>query len=134
MKIIVCVDNKGGVMFNRRRQSQDRVLREHILEMTSGHALWMNSYSAKMFGDHSGIIVTEDFLDRASEDDFCFIEDVSITGKEHTVKEIILFRWNRTYPADVHFNIPAEPEYKLTETCDFAGSYHEKITKEVYVI
>ena len=74
MKIIVCVDNKGGVMFNRRRQSQDRVLREHILEMTSGHALWMNSYSAKMFGDHSGIIVTEDFLDRASEDDFCFME------------------------------------------------------------
>lgn len=32
MIAIVCVDDKSGTMFNRRRQSQDRVLREAILE------------------------------------------------------------------------------------------------------
>lgn len=132
MKIIVCVDDKGGVMFNHRRQSQDRVLREHILEMASGQTLWMNSYSAKMFGNLPSIAVAEDFLDRADEDDFCFVENIPITGYEYAAKEIILFRWNRTYPADSYFNFPAEPEYKLTETCDFTGFSHEKITKEVY--
>ena len=40
MKVIVCVDDKGGVMFNHRRQSQDRVLRERILGMTAGQTLW----------------------------------------------------------------------------------------------
>lgn len=132
MKVIVCVDDKGGVMFNRRRQSQDRVLRERILEMTAGRTLWMNSYSAKMFGNLPSIAVAEDFLDRADEDDFCFVENISITGHEYAVKEIILFKWNRAYPADTYFSFPVEPEYKLTETCDFTGSSHEKITKEVY--
>ena len=134
MKIIVCVDDKGGVMFNHRRQSQDRVLREHILEMTAGRTLWMNSYSAKMFGNLPSIAVAEDFLDRSGEDDFCFVENISIAGHEYAVKEIILFKWNRTYPADTYFRFPGEPKYKLTDTCDFAGSSHEKITKEVYAL
>ena len=41
MKIIVCVDNQNGMMFNHRRQSQDRVLRKRILELTGGEKLWM---------------------------------------------------------------------------------------------
>ena len=36
MKIIVCVDNQNGMMFNHRRQSQDRVLRKRIMELTGG--------------------------------------------------------------------------------------------------
>ena len=134
MKVIVCVDDKGGVMFNHRRQSQDRILRERILEMTAGRTLWMNSYSAKMFGNLPSIAVAEDFLDRSGEDDFCFVENISIAGHEYAVKEIILFKWNRTYPADTYFRFPGEPKYKLTDTCDFAGSSHEKITKEVYAL
>ena len=134
MKVIVCVDDKGGVMFNHRRQSQDRILRERILEMTAGRTLWMNSYSAKMFGNLPSIAVAEDFLDRADESDFCFVENISIAGHEYAVKEIILYKWNRTYPADTYFRFPGEPKYKLTDTCDFAGSSHEKITKEVYAL
>ena len=49
MKIIVCVDNQNGMMFNHRRQSQDRVLRKRILELTGGEKLWMNAYSQKQF-------------------------------------------------------------------------------------
>lgn len=49
MKIIVCVDNQNGMMFNHRRQSQDRVLRKRILELTGGKKLWMNAYSQKQF-------------------------------------------------------------------------------------
>lgn len=49
MKIIVCVDNQNGMMFNHRRQSQDRVLKKRILELTGGKKLWMNAYSQKQF-------------------------------------------------------------------------------------
>ena len=31
MIVMVCVDDKNGMMFNKRRQSQDRVLRQHML-------------------------------------------------------------------------------------------------------
>lgn len=31
MKLILCVDDKGGLAFNHRRQSRDRVLNERIL-------------------------------------------------------------------------------------------------------
>ena len=37
--VIACFDDTGGMMFNRRRQSQDRVLRERIVEMTGDASL-----------------------------------------------------------------------------------------------
>ena len=132
MKIIVCVDDNLGVMFNHRRQSQDRVLREKVLEMAAGRPLWMNSYSAKVFGTLPDISVAEDFLDKAQEGDFCFVEETPIAGYEQSIEEIILFKWNRVYQADVHFGFPDQNKFKLIETCDFAGSSHEKITMEVY--
>ena len=49
MNIIVCVDKNNGMSFCGKRQSQDRVLRERVLEMTNGSRLLMNSYSAKQF-------------------------------------------------------------------------------------
>lgn len=30
MIVITCLDQKNGMMFNHRRQSQDSVLREHV--------------------------------------------------------------------------------------------------------
>ena len=51
MIIISCVDDDMGMMFNHRRQSQDRVLRERVLEATKGKKLWMNHYSAKQFSE-----------------------------------------------------------------------------------
>ena len=33
MRVIVCVDDNGGMLFNHRRQSRDRVLCERVLQM-----------------------------------------------------------------------------------------------------
>ena len=62
MIIMVCVDDHNGMMFNKRRQSQDRTLRQHMLELTNGKKLWMNAYSMGQFPDEaaSRIQVTED--------------------------------------------------------------------------
>lgn len=88
MKVIVCVDDGNGMLFNKRRQSQDRVLRDDVQKMTSGQKLWMNAYSARQFqeGSQTGenvtgvsetaaLIVAEDFLRQAGENDFCFVEN-----------------------------------------------------------
>ena len=49
MILIVAVDEDKGMMFNRRRQSKDRVLRERILSLAKGGKLWMNAYTRRQF-------------------------------------------------------------------------------------
>lgn len=141
MNLIVCVDDKNGMMFHNRRQSQDRVLREKIVSETANSRLWMNSYSHRQFSlapasnaaPSSHISIDEDFLQKASSGDYCFVEDQSVASYESIIDEIILYKWNRSYPADRYFDIPLkENGWNLTATEDFAGSSHEKITKEVY--
>lgn len=133
MIVMLCVDDKYGMMFNCRRQSQDRVLREKVQKLVSGKPLWMNAYSKKQFEDSPNICVSEIYLDQAAEGEYCFVEDQDITPYEEHIEKIILFRWNRTYPADVYFNFEwLSSEWILQETEEFEGSSHEKITKEVY--
>lgn len=131
MRLVVCVDDRGGMSFGGRRQSQDRVLRARIVESAKGRRLWMNAYSAKQFSEFDGLFVDESFLRRAEEEDVCFQElgDVDLRG----VSRLTVYRWNRHYPSDKTF--PCDPEacgFRRVSTVEFAGSSHEKITEDVY--
>lgn len=65
MILITCVDDAGGLLFNNRRQSQDRILRKEILAQVSGQKLWMDAYTAALFeGENASIEVAEDFLQK----------------------------------------------------------------------
>lgn len=133
MILIVCIDDRGGMLFNHRRQSQDRLLREDLLREAAGACLLMNAYSAKQFGPDERITITEDCLARAGEGDCCFVEDLDPLAYAEKIEKVIVYRWNRTYPADFHFKIPLQdPGWKLRCTTEFSGSSHEKITKDVY--
>ncbi len=127
MKLIVCLDDKNGMLFNNRRQSRDKVLIENMLEFCKGEQLYTNEYSAKLFPENSVKICEkpEDI-----EKGYFFAEN--IFPNEENFEEIIVYKWNRVYPADVRFNIDLE-NWILTETVDFEGSSHEKITREIYV-
>lgn len=132
MILIVCVDNKNGMLFNRRRQSQDRMLRVRILEMTARSRLWMNAYSAKQFDESAPqITVAEDFLSRAASGEYCFLENTDPSPCLDRLEQVILYRWNRDYPADVRFTLDLSG-FRLRQRVDFAGSSHEKITEEIY--
>lgn len=132
MNLIACVDDKMGMLFNKRRQSLDRVLRARVLELCAGKKLWMNIYSRKQFDDNTeGITVAEDFLDKAGSDDYCFAETISPAAYENKINRIILYKWNRVYPADLYFDIDLK-NWRLTASTDFAGSSHDKITEEIY--
>ena len=50
MKIIVCVDNEYGMMFNNRRQSRDREVIHDIIHNIEG-VLWIGEYSKELFVD-----------------------------------------------------------------------------------
>lgn len=135
MKIIACVDDNYGLMFNKRRQSRDRIVTDHILQDSIGRYLYMDEYSAQLFveADHSRIIVKPDFLECAGPGDYCFVEDSPLLPFESKIDRIILYRWNRKYPADLYFDIPlTEHGWRLTDSIDFPGNSHEKITREVY--
>ncbi len=135
MMIIAAVDDRNGMMFHHRRQSQDRVLRQRVLALTADSRLWMNHYTKKQFSESDApqINVDERFLSEAAPGEYCFVEDVAAAPYEKWVEKIILFKWNRKYPGDFYFDIDVHGNgWRLTSTEEFRGSSHDKITMEVY--
>ena len=136
MILIAAADDSYGMMFNHRRQSQDRVLRQRMLELTAGHTLWMNAYSTKQFAKDTApnIRISEAFLDEAHTGEYCFIEDMAALPYEAKVEKIVLYRWNRAYPGDFYFDIPLEAHgWKSVQATDFPGSSHACITEEQWI-
>ena len=131
MKLIFCIDDKKGMMFFGKRQSQDSVLREWIINHTSGNKLWMSSYSAKQFSDQTNYVVDDNYISTAMVGDYCFVEDKGYSLDN--VSEIILCKWNRKYQADKVFDIDLKANgFKKVSSEDIKGTSHDKITIETY--
>ena len=131
MKLIFCIDDKKGMMFFGKRQSQDSVLREWIINHTAESKLWMSAYSAKQFSDQTNFVVDDNYIANATIGDFCFIEDKGYSLDN--VSEIILCKWNRKYQADKVFDIDLKANgFKKVSSEDIKGSSHDKITIETY--
>ena len=133
MTLFVCVDDEMGVGFNNRRQSKDRILRARMLARAAERDLFVSEYTARQFEEgETGYTVSEKPERKAKRGDFIFAEDRDIPLRK--INTLVLYRWNRLYPADRYFSFDAAREgFVLTETVDFVGSSHEKITEEVYV-
>ncbi len=133
MTIAVCIDDKNGMMFNKRRQSRDSELIRDFVELCGDGKILISSFSEKLFADFQDRVTVDDsFLDGAEEDDICFVENADVTPFAERINKIILYRWNRHYPSDFKFTFDLSG-YTLTESKDFEGSSHENITREVYV-
>ena len=131
MNIIVCVDKSNGMMFNNRRQSQDKELITKVMEISSDARLFMNEYSLSMFSEQENITTCKDFLLQAQAGDFCFIENDDIPSEN--IEDIYIFNWNRDYPADAYFTFDLKLNgFKRIKKEDFVGYSHKKITLEVY--
>ena len=131
MKIAICIEKSGGMLFNNRRVSKDSVVTQKLLECVGDGQICLNEYSAKQFETTEHLQVSEDFLSVASDEDICFIENATIPMDE--VTQIYLFQWNRNYPADIYFDYNLKDlGFKKIRSEDFAGSSHKKITLEVY--
>ena len=127
MTLYICLDDRNGLKFNNRRQSRDSAVLEDIRRQMTG-SLLIGSYSEKLIreGEIPYVLPPETAEDFFAED----IPSDEILGK---TSKLVIYRWNRHYPSDVRW----EPDlagmgFILTETTEFAGTSHEKITREVY--
>ena len=129
MQVIITVENRNGMLFNHRRVSRDQKVSERILAYCKEKKLCMNAYSAKLFENNPQICVSETFLEQ--KDAICFVEDQDVTPYLPEIDTIILFHWNRDYPADLFFTVDLS-EWNRIHQEEFAGKSHDKITMEVY--
>ena len=132
LTLVACLDERGGLMFNKRRQSKDRVARERLLSLLEDTRLWMSEYSGKLFGECEGVCPHPAFLRKAKSGEALFIEDV-LPEALKGVSRVILYKWNEHYPSDATFPLDLASEgFALKASEDFEGSSHERITEELY--
>lgn len=134
MKLIICIDDRGGMMFNKRRVSRDRLLVANLAELVGDAALYAEPYSAEIFAEAElNLICSAQPMSSADEGDYAFVETFSPAPMLARVRELIIYKWNRRYPYDVSMGFTPEAEgFRLKESSEFPGSSHDKITREIY--
>lgn len=133
MKIALCIDDDNGMIFNKRRQSRDGELIKDLILLAGERKIIIMPFSEILFQEYEDIItVSDDILKDAGDEDICFIENIDPSAFEDKINGIILYHWNRRYPSDMKFTLDLSG-YTLREQTEFAGSSHEKITREEYV-
>ena len=129
MKLIICVDNNNGILFNGRRVSKDKNVISDIQEMIRGSNLICSQYSSEIFYE-SGIenlIVCDKEINELIEDGYYFAENI-LPNNILKFEEIIIYKWNREYPSDLKFEFDLKDYFEINNV-DFVGNSHERITK-----
>ncbi|MBE6533395.1 MAG: ribonuclease Z [Ruminococcaceae bacterium] len=134
MKIIVCLDDYGGMLFNFRRQSRDRVLISDVMSNLGSQKLYITEFSEILFSEYEGKYeIVKDFSNLTDENCVCFVENVDVSPFIDSINEVTVYNWNRVYPRDFVFDINLEKEgFSLMSSHEFEGYSHENIRKEVY--
>ncbi len=134
MNLIVCIDDNGGMLFNKRRVSSDRAVCDRIIDLLGDNTLCLNEYSAKQFDDKTANLkISDNFLNEAGDNDYCFVENVDMTDYLSSFNRIIIYNWNRRYPSDFKFPKGIAVTDRICVSCaEFVGNSHEKITEEIY--
>ena len=134
MRLIVALDDNNGMLFNHRRQSSDKAVRDRIKELIKGEVLYLNPYSAGQFKDADiRLFIDDDFLYKAGKGEYCFVEDQSLSDVKEDIEEFVIFRWNRKYPSDLVLDVlPGDHGMACVSMEEFAGNSHKKITMEIW--
>ena len=134
MKLIVCIDERRGMMFAGRRQSRDRRVTEDIVRDLGENALYISPYSERLLCDFKiDLRVAADPIAAAREasDATVFLEDRAAPARTDEIDTVIIYCWGRVYPADLTFDMDLSA-FRRRASITFTGNSHEKITKEIY--
>ena len=134
MKVILCLSDGGGMMFNKRRQSRDKALIEDIGKLCADGVVFISDFSLPLFEDGvADVIAVSNPLSAAGVGDYAFVENLQLHDFADKIEEMIIYKWNRVYPKDLTLDLyPDEIGFKLCESVDFKGQAHEKITREIW--
>ena len=135
MTVFVCTDERGGMLFMKRRLSKDRVLTADLVDSVGDGILYISEFSESLFTDSDISVMSVPCpLDSAGEGDYVFIETEMLKNHVDKIKTLVIYNWNRKYPFDFSLDIsPLSLGFELAETHEFKGHSHDKITKEIYV-
>ena len=131
MKLIVCLDERKGMMFNNRRQSRDRVLIDNMIEMIGDDKLYIAPYSESLFENKEIKLKVKKNPLKAADENWCFIENLPVAEYKDEIETVVIYHWNRHYPGDFFFDLELD-SYSLESSEELVGSSHEKITKEIW--
>lgn len=92
---IVCVDDRFGMAFNKRRCSSDVAILKDILGRTDNAKLWTDSYSAKLFSPESEILVDDRAFEKAEAGEYVFCERVDPGKYQDRIEKVLVYFWNR---------------------------------------
>lgn len=131
MIIYVCTDDSMGMMFGGKRQSRDKILIDDVTA-TANQPIYIDKYSEILFkGTNADYKISDNLLEEAKDGDCCFIENKALRTFSDKIEKIILYRWNRKYPADFFFDIDlASSKFRRVTSIEFAGFSHDRITRE----
>lgn len=134
MTVFLCIDDRGGMTFMKRRLSRDKIMIEDLSKEVGEGILYISDFSEALFSDSElSVMSVSNPLASAGEDDFAFIEDIPISNAIDRIDTLIIYKWNRKYPYDFALDIdPLNCGFSLLSSCDFKGNSHDKITKEIY--
>jgi excinuclease UvrABC ATPase subunit len=65
-------------------------------------------------------------------DQYYFAEKEMPQVDDKSVSEVVLYHWNREYPADHFFDMDLKG-FRLKETVEFSGKSHECVRREIWV-
>ncbi len=124
MIAIICTDIHGGISFNNRRVSKDRVVIEDIQNLTQGKKLFVPRSARDLFTEDYNVLINDSGIMKAKDDEYVFLESVPDPFPQGITK-IIKYDWGREYPADVYLKVPHN--FILEEERTLTGYSHEKI-------
>ena len=130
MTIYVCLDDRGGMLFNKRRQSRDAKVLEDIRQSVPD-VLTIDPFSEKLIREAEIPYVLAP--EQMPEDAHFFAEARDLSELLPRVSTLVIYRWNRHYPADVRFEADLSG-FHLERKDEFSGKSHDIITKEVYAV
>lgn len=135
MTVFLCLDNKGGMMFNKRRQSRDAKVIEDIARVADDGLIYISDFSEILFEESSAsVICVPNPLEAASANAFVFCEDSGISEFTEKIDRLIIYRWGEIYPSDMKLDInPESCGFRLKSTRKFKGKSHDNITREDYI-
>lgn len=135
MTVFVCIDDNGGMLFNKRRQSRDSRVIEDVARTVGDGLLYISDFSEILFTESdASVISVPDPLDAAGESSFAFIENMHLGEYVDKIDRLIIYKWNRKYPSDFSLDVdPIASGFKKRSTREFTGTSHDKVTREDYI-
>ena len=135
MTVFVCIDDRGGMLFNKRRQSRDSRVIEDVIRTAEDGVLYISDFSEILFEESDASVISVPApLESARSESFVFIENEHLKEYVDKIDRLIIYKWNRKYPSDFSLDVdPVAVGFKKKSTREFKGTSHDKITREDYV-